>query len=144
MMKKWLFITMILVFHAGVHAQNLPEILPVLAGFDRAVESHSPKKVLKFMDADYALEQHDQMLQGNTVQFVDELLSGYTSPDEGTYLSVHQKDVVQIDLYEMIHLDDSSQVIWKLLLKNGQIVYSTMWMKLNRKTGKYGIVGAVG
>lgn len=144
MMKKWLFQTLIMVVPIGMHAQKLPEILPVLTGFDQAIENHSAKKALKYMDADYLLNQHDQMLDGNTAQFLDELLSGYSSPGEGTFVNVHLKNVLQMDVYELIPLDDSHQVTWKLLLEDGRVLYTTMWVKLNRKTGQFGIVGPVG
>jgi hypothetical protein len=143
-MKKWLLFILTIAFPPVLHAQNLPEVLPILSGFDQAVERHSLKKVMKFMDSDYILDQHDQMLQGNTSQFIDELLSGYSHPGDGDFIAIHYRDVLQVDLYEMISLDESNQVVWKLLLKDGRVIYTTMWVKLNQKTGQYGIVGPVG
>jgi hypothetical protein len=143
-MKKWLLFVLTIAFQPVLHAQNLPEVLPILSGFDQAVERHSLKKVMKFIDADYKLDQHDKMLQGNTSQFINELLSGYSQPTDGDFIAIHYRDILQVDLYEMVDLYESNQVVWKILLTDGRIIYTTMWIKLNQKTGQYGIVGPVG
>jgi hypothetical protein len=143
-MKKWLLFALTIAFQPVLHAQKLPEVLPILSGFDQAVERHSLKKMMKFMDSDYILDQHDQMLQGNTKQFIDELLSGYSRPGDGAFIAIDYEDILQVDLFEMIPMDESNQVVWKLLLNDGRVIYTTFWVKLNEKTGQYGIVGPVG
>ena len=63
---------------------DFTELAAYINKFEAAVESHDRNEVLNLLEPGYVKRQHDNFLNGNTQQFLDELLCGESS-DEGKY-----------------------------------------------------------
>lgn len=63
---------------------DFDELAAYINKFEAAVENHDKNGVLKLLEPGYVKRQHNSFLNGNTQQFLDELLCGESS-DEGKY-----------------------------------------------------------
>lgn len=59
------------------------ELKSFLADFEKAVVSHNTEKLMELMDPDYVKNQHDEMLRGNTSQFINEFFCGNLADGSG-------------------------------------------------------------
>lgn len=142
-MKPVYALFLIVMTCAGVQAQQ--DILPVLLKMEQAMESGSYRKMLKLTDGAYREEQLENMLQGNLQQFIDELISGYSQPDQtGAYLSVKLSDIDKVSLCSVTDKSPGKEVVFRMQLSDGRIVWTVMLFVEDPETRKWGAVGAYG
>ena len=115
-------------------------------GFTTAVNKHDLDACLKYFDNDYRVAQHDKFLGGNTKQFVEEFLAGYSeklAPDGNMYVP----DFDNIDNIELVAIDfaDDNQcyVVFSITLKSENYFEATVMIYYYSKSNM-GFVGAMG
>jgi hypothetical protein len=120
-------------------------ITPLLADFEAAISKHSYKRMLRTMDHEYAAEQHQDFLHGNTKQFVDEFLAAYTAPDNGgDYIPITLPEIASVQLSKVQIADQQVHIAYVCTLKNGKQVFLRLDAQWDIARQRWGFVGAYG
>ncbi len=115
-----------------------------LASFEKSVTLHDENKVLSHMDKGYKKEQHNDMLEGRTEQFLNEFFSG-TNVDGNGFVSIKFKSIIGIYFVSIQQNDNSYTVYYTLKTKTASV--DCNWEISVTKTDAgtvYGLIGAVG
>lgn len=108
--------------------------------FTTAVESHNSKKTIQLLDKAYRKKQL-AFLEGNKVQFSDELFSGYELGTEN-YVNVSFPENRSFTVVEVIQLKEGGYT-YIFNLKYGELdIYCSLL--LVKKGEKFNFIGAVG
>lgn len=115
-------------------------------GFITAVNKHDLSACLNYFDNDYRVAQHDKFLGGNTKQFVEEFLAGYSeklAPDGNMYVP----DFDNIGNIELTAIDFAGEnecyVVFRITLKSENYFEAGVMIHYYSKK-KMGFVGAMG
>ncbi len=114
--------------------------------FAKAVISGKPKKCLQFFDHEYVKEQHDHILQGNTMQFVSEFLFGSEQPPMGETETDPPvlSDIAKIEFTSILrNINRDIYAAYDITLRNGKS-YKFLAPVRVRAKNKFGFVGAYG
>ncbi|MFN3939514.1 MAG: hypothetical protein ACK4IY_02930 [Chitinophagales bacterium] len=142
MTKQWSLFLLLLCNSCLLIGQIPDKLEKYLTKLEKAVANHSYNAVLKLTDTDYRKEQHDDFLQGNTKQFVDELLSGY-SVETNIFVNHTLNDISSITR-STIHAESENSVYVAYLLLSDYNPPINCTLHFVKRTKKWGIVGAVG
>ena len=124
---------------------KIPKELSVfLSSFEQNVTSYNSDNVLLHMDKAYKKEQHDDMLEGRTEQFLNEFFSGLNTDGSG-FVSVKFNSIKGIHFVSIQKNETGYTVYYTIETKEANIDCS--WEISVKKTEygtKYGLIGAVG
>lgn len=147
-MKHVFVLILLLIFSGSLIAQdeNYKEIRKHCNRFASAVKKHDSKACLNYFDTDYRIKQHDQFLEGNTKQFLDEFFAGeYTNGN--TTIDFYVPDFYSIVSVKCIGLDYIDEniclVVLEITMKDGGSLSSLVHV-LYRSKGNMGFVGSMG
>lgn len=124
--------------------KNPEDIQKFLSDFENAVINHDTKTVMSLMDLHYKAEQHDDMLKGNTNQFLNEFFCG-SETDNDEFICLDFKDITKIELLNLNKTDDGYQVDY--LVSSTNYYIKCNWIITITSSGNilvYGLYGAVG
>lgn len=101
--------------------------------------------LMNYMDADYVKEQHDDFLNGNDIQFVDEIFCGEDINDQ-SYHCIEQKNITFFETKLVEQIEDTKYKALFIVGDNQHKVACKMLISKKITDGKvvFGIVGAVG
>ncbi len=124
---------------------KLPKDLVVfLNSFEQSVTSHNVGKLMLIMGKNYKKEQHDDMLEGRTAQFINEFFGG-TDVNTGGFKNPKFKDITSIHFTSIQKSESSYTVYYLISTKKFQIYCRWNISVKKRENGMiYGLVGAVG
>lgn len=115
-----------------------------LKGFEAAVLSNDPGRILPYMDKDYLREQHDSLLQGRTYQFLNEFFSG-NSLEKQTFVKADYKKITAITRNESNYNTGYYAISYSVFIDNNTIKCTWIIMtKLENGKPVFGLYGAVG
>lgn len=115
-----------------------------LKGFEAAVMSKDPGRILPYMDKDYLREQHDSLLQGRTYQFLNEFFSG-NSIEKQTFIKADYKKISLLTRNEMNYNSGYYSISYSVTFDNNSIKCTWIIMtKFDNGKSVYGLYGAVG
>lgn len=115
-----------------------------LKGFEAAVMSKDPGRILPYMDKDYLREQHDSLLQGRTYQFLNEFFSG-NSLEKQTFINVDYKKINAITRNETNFTTGYYAISYSVFVDKNTIKCTWIIMtKLDNGKPVFGLYGAVG
>ncbi|MBU1240751.1 hypothetical protein KKF84_07315 [Myxococcota bacterium] len=121
--------------------QPTQDILSFLARFEQAVGAKQVKTILALTDAEYRKNQHDSLLKGNTVQFIDGLFCGNLAQAKGFACIT----LAQIKTMERLHVSKSTQgfeVEYKVSSATKAIICT--WVVKIRSSGSLKTLGLEG
>ncbi|TNE55080.1 MAG: hypothetical protein EP338_05040 [Bacteroidetes bacterium] len=118
----------------------------VLVNFAKAVRKHDQQKVMNVMDRAYVAEQHDDLLQGNTSQFLNEFFSGPMLNAPESFVVPAFNQIKKIVLIDSRRLSDtgSYEVNFKIILRDKRVLNRSWILHQVQSENKYALVGAVG
>ena len=126
-------------------AEQIPkDLISYLREFENAVATQNTDKVLQLMDADYVKEQHDNFLNGNTWQFLNEFFCGIVQETNDFYC-INFFEIERIERRNIVEHNGSYSVTYWIYDKKD--IIKTSWSISVRETeGQtvYGLFGAVG
>jgi len=153
-MKKILFISaLFFLFSCSVtykigsegEKYKIPKNLSVfLSSFEQSVTSHNQNKVLSYMDNAYKKEQHDEMLEGRTEQFLNEFFSG-TNVDGSGFVLV-KFSLIRGIYFTSIQQTETGYTVY-YTVKTKDVTVDCNWEISVTKTEDgtvFGLVGAFG
>ncbi len=153
-MKRFLFISALFflfscfaTYKIGSEGEKykIPKNLSVfLSSFEQSVTSHNQNKVLLYMDKAYKKEQHDEMLEGRTEQFLNEFFSG-TNVDGSGFVLVKFSSIKGI-YFTSIQQTETGYTVY-YTVKTNAVTVDCNWEISVTETEDgtvYGLVGAVG
>jgi len=153
-MKNFLFITALffllscsVTYKIGSEGEKykLPEKLSAfLNSFEQSVTLHDSNKLLSYMDKAYKKEQHDEMLEGRTEQFLNEFFSG-TNVDGSGFVLV-KFSLIRGIYFTSIQQNETGYSVY-YTVKTKDVTVDCNWEISVTKTEDgtvYGFVGAVG
>jgi len=102
--------------------------------------------LMDYMDEDYVKEEHDDILGGNDLQFVDEIFCGGIELNSKDYHCIAQKNITFFEVQEVSQLEDSKYKALFLVGDDSIKIYCKLLISKKVVDGKvkFGIVGAVG
>lgn len=103
---------------------------------ESAVVTHDADKLMLMMELDYKRSQHDEFLEGRTVQFLDEFFGS-----EIPFNSIESAELINYRLQKGSKTE--YDVVFRLSA-GAKVVDSVFNMRKNVKTNTYAIYGAVG
>ena len=121
------------------------QLIAFLNQFDTVVAAHDWNAVVELMDKNYKTEQLDNMLQGDTLQFIEEFFCGLTK-ETNEFLCAPPEEILRLERGEIIVDPDIIQAQYMVVLKDGRVIETNWFIKYQKKGIKYtfGIIGAVG
>ncbi|NOZ34414.1 MAG: hypothetical protein GXO80_03840 [Chlorobi bacterium] len=143
----WLFVSCSTTYKIGSEGEKykLPKDLVVfLNSFEQSVASHNVDKLMLLMDKNYKKEQHDDMLEGKTAQFINEFFGG-TDVNGSGYKNPKFKNITSIHFTSIQEIENGYTVYYFITTKEYRI--DCRWdISVNKtKNGTiYGLIGAVG
>ena len=101
--------------------------------------------LMTFMDADYLKEQHEDFLEGNDIQFVNEIFCGKDINDD-SFHCIKQENISHFEIKEITQIEDTK---YKALFEvgNGTNKVNCKLLISKKVIGgkiKLGIMGAIG
>ena len=121
------------------------ELNQFLLDFETTAKSHSKNGMLNLMDKEYKQEQHDEMLEGRTVQFLNEFFAGRQTNDKG-FKVLDFETVTTLDFISINQTDEDTFEVF-YIVKTPEYQINCHWqIKLRSINGKkvFGLVGASG
>lgn len=115
-------------------------------GFVKTVNKHDMKASLGYFDTNYRIEQHDKFLEGNTKQFVEEFLSGYSDEIQsiGVLYVPDFYEIKKIKLSGIDFVDDNiCYVVFEIRMNSGNSYVMAAHILFQSKSNM-GFVGAMG
>ena len=111
---------------------------------DVAIHQHYTV-LMEYMDADYVKEQHDINLNGDDLQFVNEIFCGNDINDD-SFHCINQNEITSFEIKLVEQIEDTK---YKILINVGDAVNTVACKMLISKKiidgkPKFGLVGAVG
>jgi len=97
------------------------------------------------MDGGYKFEQHDDMLKGNTEQFLKEFFCGKDAT--GKYKCVNLKEISHLERISGKMKDNVVSMVYKIHLNDRQVTTCDYWVSVNMQAGSnkiFGLIGSVG
>jgi len=153
-MKKFVLISTVFflfscasTYKVGSEGENykIPKELSVfLSSFEQSVTSHNSVNILLHMDKAYKKEQHDDMLEGRTEQFLNEFFSGSNVNGSG-FVSVKFNSIKSIHFVSIQKNETGYTVYYTVETKDA--IVDCSWeisVKITETETVYGLVGAVG
>lgn len=137
-MKKSLFILLLLFAVQHVRAQSEAQH-EFVRSFVENVSQHNSKAVMMQMEKSYRKAQL-AFLDGNTEQFLDELLNG---TDIGTmeWVGIRFVEILRIEVAEVVELEDGNfEYIFRVRTSNADIL-SRLLLHVGKKFGFEGARG---
>ena len=154
MKHLYLFITVLLIFSctsvqklnsSGDKYKVSKELNQFLLNFESAAENHKKTVLLSLMDRIYKKEQHDEMSEGRTGQFLNEFFAGRQTNENG-FKVLNFEAITSLDFASINKTDeDTFDVIY--IVKTTEYQIKCHWqIKLRIIKGKnvFGMVGASG
>jgi hypothetical protein len=101
--------------------------------------------LMEYMDSDYLKEQHDINLNGDDLQFVNEIFCG-NDINDNSFHCINQNEITSFDIKLVEQIDESK---YKILINVGDAVNTVACKLLVSKKvidgqPKFGLLGAVG
>ncbi|PLX01234.1 MAG: hypothetical protein C0594_13700 [Marinilabiliales bacterium] len=144
-MKKIIFLILTVFIAYSVFSQDqIPKnITKMLNKFENAVLKHNEKKALNYFDDNYKKEQLEDMLKGNTEQFLNEFFCGSTMENQ-SFKCMKFNQIKSMDLIQIIHQADTNEyfVIYNVSDHKTGAVQCEWTIRIS--DNKPGLVGAVG
>lgn len=111
---------------------------------DVAIHQHYTV-LMEYMDSDYIKEQHDINLNGDDLQFVNEIFCGNDINDD-SFHCINQNEITNFEIKLVEQIEDTK---YKILINVGDAVNTVACKLLVSKKivdgqPKFGLVGAVG
>ncbi len=144
-MKKYILISLIFSLVSYGYSFDNKEVELFLKSFENSVQSHQKKQVLEFLDEDYKKSQHDEFLNGNTKQFLNELFCGNLKNNSEEFKCAVFDEITVIKHIEFKQEDELIHVFFEVKC-NDEIILVDLYLKESIKNGKkeLGVLGAVG
>jgi hypothetical protein len=122
--------------------KNLTRFLKELP--DVAIHQHYTI-LMEYMDGDYIKEQHDINLNGDDLQFVNEIFCG-NDINDNSFHCINQNEITSFDIQLVEQIDETK---YKILINVGDAVNTVACELLISKKvvngqTKFGLLGAVG
>ncbi|MCF6366360.1 MAG: hypothetical protein L3J35_09170 [Bacteroidales bacterium] len=121
------------------------ELNQFLLDFESAARNHKKGAMLNLLDKDYKKEQHDEMLEGRTNQFLNEFFAGYLI-SESKFKSPGFESIISLNFVSIKQIDENSFDV-SYIIKSKDFELVREWEIIIRNVnGKqvYGLVGAFG
>lgn len=148
LLTLFIIITSIVIFNKNANSMSELEISNdldnFLLDFEKAVINHDSKMLLKLMDDDYVVEQHDGLLNGNTTQFLNEFFCGNLISGNG-FKCLTFEEIKDIKRIKLVKHDQEYSVEYEVF--SDQFSIKASWMVTIRELNGeliYGLYGAVG
>ncbi len=111
---------------------------------DVAIHQHYTV-LMEYMDSDYVKEQHDENLNGDDLQFVNEIFCG-NDINDNSFHCINQNEITSFDIKLVEQIEDTK---YKILIYVGDAVNTVaskllISKKIVNGQPKFGLVGAVG
>lgn len=123
------------------HPENIEYFL---SEFEKSVLKHDAERLLELMDQDYVRDQHDNFLNGNTTQFVNEFFCGNIVKGQG-FKCLKFKEISSLKRTGLEESHEGFRVSYIVSGKTDKV--QTEWLitvkSFNGKT-YYGLYGASG
>ena len=121
------------------------QLISFLNQFDTVVATHDWHAVVGMMDENYKTEQLNNMLKGDTLQFIEEFFCGLTQ-EINDFLCAPPEKISHLTRAEIIVDGDIIQAQYMIVLEDGTVIETNWFIKYIKKGTKYtfGIIGAVG
>ncbi len=123
------------------YPENLEQYL---SEFEKSVLKHDAERLMELMDENYVRDQHDQLLQGNTTQFVNEFFCGNIVKGQG-FKCLKFKEISSLKRTGLEEVHEGFRVSYIVSDKKDKI--QTEWtITVKQFNGKtyYGLYGASG
>ncbi len=116
--------------------KKAPEVI-FLREVESAIKTHDADKLMSYMEPGYKRSQHDEFLEGRTVQFLNEFLWC-----EGLIFN----EIIDAHLIRYTQTkDDKNQYEVRFYLKSAKVeCYANIYMVRHPETNVFSIFGAVG
>lgn len=122
-------------------------LLAFLDEFEQAVLSHDKGRMLELMDKRYRAEQHDDFLEGQTDQFLNEFFDGKT-PDGRwghiTFSNISRIERLSLEPAERGHSSGLPAFVVSYRVEADGVVVIVSWNVTESPWDRYGLYGAVG
>jgi hypothetical protein len=137
-MKKLLFLFLFFFSIQALHAQSEAQHAFVRS-FLESVAQHDSKAVIQHLDKAYRKAQI-KFLNGNTTQFLDELLNG-TDIGTGEWVNIRFADITRIEVAEVVEMEDGNyEYIFRVRTGTADIL-SGLLLHVGKKFGFEGSRG---
>ena len=121
------------------------ELNQFLVDFESAVEDQKRTELLNLMDPDYKKEQHDEMLEGRTDQFLNEFFAGRQTNGKG-FKVLNFESVTSLDFSGINKTNEDTFDVF-YIVKTSEYQINCRWqikLRIIKEKNVFGMVGASG
>ena len=133
-MKTFFFAIIFLLIGLSTFSQPVSqkEIKLFCNEFAGYISEGDMNNAMSFIDDESRIQQHDNMLMGNTNQFFSELLGGETK--NGKFYTPDIKTIKKMKTVKIVSIDKGfAEVLFKITLIDGSTIKTTLYLNVNSK-----------